>query len=260
VRRRQLVEIEDLAWCPKAVRNGGTDWLAFMANTTKVFSAVAPAIRRAMDAAGTAQVLDLCSGSGGPWLTLERELAKSGAVAVELSDRFPNIAAFRDLHERSHGRVRFRAESIDAADVPPALAGVRTFFNAFHHFPPPIARAILADAVRKRRPIAIFEGVNVRAIGLIAMPLQVPAILLLTPFVKPFRWSRLLFTYILPLIPLLVIFDGTVSMLRLYLADELRELVAAVPDHETFEWEIGTTFVPARPIGVIHLVGVPKPR
>ena len=32
-----------------------------------------------------------------------------------------------------------------------------------------------------------------------------------TPFVRPFRWSRLLFTYVIPLIPLLVLFDGTVS-------------------------------------------------
>ena len=94
--------------------------------------------------------------------------------------------------------------------------------------PPPTARAILADAVRKRRAIAIFEGVNVRAIGLVA-------------------------------IPLLVLFDGTVSLLRLYLEDELRELVASVPDHETFEWDIGTTSVASLSVGPIHLVGIPKP-
>jgi len=258
MRRRHLVEIEDLALCPEAVRNGATDWLAFMANATKVFSCVAPAIRRAMDAVGTTQVLDLCSGGGGPWLTLERELAKSGSVMVELSDRYPNVAAFRELCDRSGGRLEFRTESIDATDVPPALDGIRTMFNSFHHFPPPTARAILADAVRKRRAIAVCEGVNLRAAGLIAMTLQLPAILLLTPLVKPFRWSRLLFTYVLPLIPLLVLFDGTVSMLRLYLEDELRELVASVADHDTFEWDIGTTFVSTLPIGVVHLVGVPK--
>ena len=110
----------------------------------------------------------------------------------------------------------------------------------------------------ERRAIAIFEGVNLRAIGLVAIPAQLPAILLLTPLVKPFRWSRLLFTYVLPLIPLLVVFDGTVSFLRLYLEDELRELIATVPDSDTFEWDVGTTCVSAVPIGVTHLVGVPR--
>ena len=258
MRRRQLVEIEDLSWCPAPVRNGATDWLAFMANGTRVFSAVAPLIHRAMHAAGTHNIIDLCSGGGGPWLTLERALAKYGPVRVELSDLYPNIRAFREVHDRSGGRVMFRPEAIDATAVPAELRGVRTIFNSFHHFPPTVARAILADAVRQRRAIGIFEGVSHRAIGLLAVPLQLPAILVLTPFVQPFRWSRLLFTYVLPLIPLLVLFDGTISMLRLYLEDDLREMVTTVPQFETFEWEIGTTSVPGLPIGLTHLVGIPK--
>jgi hypothetical protein len=68
-----------------------------------------------------------------------------------------------------------------------------------------------------------------------------------------------LLTYVVPLIPLLVLFDGTVSMLRLYSRDELRELVATVPGHDTFTWNIGTTRLPGLPVGLTHLVGVPRP-
>lgn len=110
------------------------------------------------------------------------------------------------------------------------LAGVRTLFNCFHHFPPKVAAAILSDAVLKRRPIAIFEGVSHRAIGLAAIPLQLPALLLFTPFVSPFRWSRIVLTYLLPAIPFIVVFDGTMSML-----------------------------LPGLGIGLTHLVGIPKP-
>ncbi|HSC25783.1 MAG TPA: class I SAM-dependent methyltransferase, partial [Vicinamibacterales bacterium] len=258
MRRRQLVELEDLSWCPRAVRDGGTDWLGFMANATKVFSVAAPRIRAAMDASGTNTVVDLCSGGGGPWLTLERELAKTGPATVILCDLYPNIDAFRDLRERSRGRLRFHLEGVDAADVPAHLDGVRTMFNAFHHFPAEAAVSILSDALSKRRAIAVFEGINHRGIGLIAMPLQLPALLLFTPFVRPFRWSRLLFTYLLPLIPLIVLFDGIVSLLRHYHEDELRELVARTPGHERFAWDIGSTRVAGLPIGVIHLVGTPK--
>ena len=79
-------------------------------------------------------------------------------------------------------------------------------------------------------------------------------LLVLTPFVRPFRWSRLLFTYLIPLIPLLVLFDGTVSMLRIYQPDELRALVAGVPGQESYTWDIGE----APGLGPIHLVGTPR--
>jgi hypothetical protein len=258
MRRRQLVELEDLAWFPSAIRDGGTDWLAFMANHTNMFAAAAPHIRRAMHVTATTEVLDLCSGGGGPWLTLEPALRKSGAVCVELSDRYPNVSAWRALSARAGGGLRFRSQPVDATDVPASARGVRTMFNAFHHFPPDVARAILGDAVRKRRAIAIFEGVNHRGAGLAAMPLQLPAVLLFTPFVRPFRWSRLLLTYGLPLIPFLLIFDGTMSMLRLYLEEDLRELLATVADAESFEWDIGVTPTGPLPFGALHLVGVPK--
>jgi hypothetical protein len=259
MRRHQLVEIEDLPWCPKAVRDGGTDWLGFMANTTKAFNAVAPKIRSAMDATATSNVVDLCSGGGGPWLTLERELARSGPVHVELTDLYPNVGALTSLRERSSGRCGFRASPVDATDVPTPMDGVRTMFNCFHHFPPELARAILGDAVRKRRGIAIFEAIDKRALGLVAMPIQTFALFLLTPLVRPFRWSRLLLTYVVPLIPGIVLFDGTMSMFRIYLADELRELVSTVPGSDTFTWDIGTTPVPFSPMGITHIVGTPRP-
>lgn len=258
MRRRQLVEIEDLPWCPRPVRDGGTDWLGFMANATRGFAPAAPKIRAAMTATGTPRVVDLCSGGGGPWLTLEPELARTGPVQVELTDRYPNLEALARIRDRSGGRVGFRATSVDATDVPAELDGVRTMFNCFHHFPPELARAILADAVRKRRGIAIFEAVDRRALPLALMPVQAAAVPLLTPLVRPFRWSRLLFTYVVPLIPLLILFDGSVSMLRIYLPDELRELVAGIPEHDRFDWDIGTTPVPGAPLGLTHLIGTPR--
>jgi hypothetical protein len=258
MRRVHLLELEDHPWCPKPVRDGGTDWLGFMSNATRVFDLVAPKIRAAMEATQTTGIVDLCSGGGGPWLTLERELARSGRVEVELTDLYPNVAALERLGERSGGRCRFRRASVDATDVPGELDGVRTMFNCFHHFAPEDARAILADAVRKRRAIAVFEVADRRLLPLLAMPMQALGIFFLTPFVRPFKWSRVFFTYVVPLIPMLVVFDGAVSMLRIYSTDELRELVFATPGHDTFDWDIGTTPVPGLPIGLTHLVGTPR--
>ena len=41
--------------------------------------------------------------------------------------------------------------------MPDELGGFRTLFNAFHHFPPERARAILEDAVHKGQGIGVFE-------------------------------------------------------------------------------------------------------
>jgi hypothetical protein len=35
-----------------------------------------------------------------------------------------------------------------------------------------------------------------------------------TPWIRPFRWSRLLWTYVVPIIPAVLLFDGIVSCLR----------------------------------------------
>jgi hypothetical protein len=212
-----------------------------------------------MDAVGTDRILDLCSGGGGPWLTLQPALARSGPARVTLSDLYPNADALRALHSRSQGQIDSYPFPVDATNVPAAFEGVRTMFSAFHHFAPDRARAILADAVAKRRAIAIFEATNTRAMALLAMPLQLPAMLLLTPFVQPFRWSRLALTYVCPLIPAIVLFDGVVSFLRLYLEDELRELVVTVPGQADYDWAIGTTALFGR-LGLTHLVGVPRRR
>jgi hypothetical protein len=197
-------------------------------------------------------------GGGAPWLTLQRALAESGPVNVVLSDRYPNVETLGGVCARSSGRLRLHVDAVDATEVPSELAGVRTLFNSLHHFTPEIATQILVDAVRQRRAVAFFEGVNHRGVGLLAVYLQLPAILLLTPFVRPFRWSRLLLTYAIPLIPLLILFDGTVSILRLYLEDELRELVAAVPGGEAFEWDVGAIGVGGSSIGLAYLIGVPR--
>ena len=135
---------------------------------------------------------------------------------------------------------------------------MRTIFNGFHHFRPRDAQAILADTVRKRRAIAVVEGSDSRLLGIIFILLMPLMMLAMTPRIRPFRWSRLLLTYVLPAIPLLGLFDGIVSMLRIYNPRELREMVAGIPGADSFDWDIGTQPVKGSPIGLTYLIGVPR--
>lgn len=121
--------------------------------------------------------------------------------------------------------VSYEASPVDALAVPARLRGVRTIFDAFHHFRPEQARAILADAASKQTPILIVEATERSLLAVLGMLLFAPLlVLLLTPFVRPFSWGRLLFTYVVPLAAPLIVFDGIVSCWRSYTPAELLAL------------------------------------
>ena len=80
------------------------------------------------------------------------------------------------------------------------------------------------------------------------------AVLATTPFIRPFRWGRLVFTYVIPILPLLCLWDGLVSCLRTYSARELRELVRDL-ESEGYAWDVGELRFPGTPVTVAYLIG-----
>ena len=151
VKRRHLVELEDLSWWPRMFRDAETDYLVTALRVTRTYSVLVPRLAAALKKCGATQIIDLCSGGGGPWPELLPALRAQGAdVSLCLTDKYPNTAALAKVAEKIP-RVRFEAESVSALDVPERLSGFRTVFTAFHHFRPADARAILASAVRDRQ-------------------------------------------------------------------------------------------------------------
>jgi len=264
VRRRQLIEIEDQPWCPRAVRDGLTDYLQFVTDRTEPYTASVPLLADALRSSGhpasseaPAPVVDMGSGAGGPWRRLVRRLADAGVpVRVRLTDVHPNVAAFDRLAAETDGAVSGETRAVPADAVPDKLAGFRTIFTAFHHFPPPLARRVLGDALTRGRGIAVFESTT-RNTRCLSIMLLVPlAVWLTTPFIRPFRWSRLLLTYVLPIIPTVAFLDGIVSCLRTYTTDELRELAASVDGADAYTWTAGEAG--RGPIPMTYLIGLPK--
>ncbi len=144
---------------------------------------------------------------------------------------------------------------VDATDVPVDLPGLRTLFTAFHHFDPTDARAVLQDAVDAGQGIAIFEQTQRSIAGLLFMLLLPLLALLATPLLRPFRWSRLFWTYVIPAIPLVLCFDGIVSCLRTYSDDELQTMVDDL-EGTPYVWRFGRARTLLSPLGVRYLIGV----
>lgn len=145
-----------------------TDLLGMTIKSLRLYEPVAPLLAEALRATGDAEILDLCSGGGGPLPTLRRKLAGSHGLDVKarLSDFYPNIAAFERIAATEGGRVGYVPTPVDATRVPPELVGFRTLFTCFHHFRPAAARSIVGDAFAQRRGIAVFEFTERSAFGL----------------------------------------------------------------------------------------------
>lgn len=256
--RWHLFEFEDLGWFPHALRNYQTDALTLLFTTFASRTPIVDKLGELLDRAGCDTILDLCSGSSGalPWFRRRLEAARGKAVQVVLTDRYPNLPAFEALRRRERDRFDYRAEPVDATAVPAELAGVRTLFAAFHHFRPGPARGILEDAARNRRAIGVFEPGD-RSLMVIPMLLLCPLLVLLgTPLIRPFRFGRLFWTYLVPIVPLLVLWDGIVSCLRIYTPQELERMVATI-DADGYAWEIGRFRVRGTPLRNPYLLGYP---
>lgn len=255
--RLHLFELEDQAWFPARIRDFGTDYIHFVEDRVGMHKPVVPLLGDALRRTGCSQVIDLCSGGGGPVLNLARDLAHEGlTVAFMLTDRFPNIVAFERIAEQSGGSVSFSREPVDALHVAVDVIGLRTIFNAFHHFRPAAARAILADAVAAGQPIGVFEVPERRLHTILSMFMTPLFVFLATPFIRPFSLLRLLFTYVLPVVPLYCFWDGLVSQLRAYTDDELLGLTEGLAEG-SYRWRAGCARAGSLPVKVTWLIGTP---
>ena len=243
----------DQRWWPQLLRRAATDYLAFVVSKAGAFTPLAGRLAALVDGAAAPRIVDLCAGSGGPYPALLDDVdAARGGRATEL--------VLTDLHPgggRSTGaddaRVRAEPRSIDARQVPRELGGVRTLFDGLHHFAPADARALLADAAAARAPILVAEA-SERSVAAIVACVFIPLFVLVAmPFVRPRSAAALALTYLVPLLPLCIFWDGLVSCLRTYRVDELRALVAGLDDG--YRWEAGTVRKAGR--NITYLVGQP---
>ena len=258
VGRVHLFELEDQSWFPRVIRDAGTDFMRFVAEVAKPYGAVVSRLGRALSATGSQEILDLCSGGAGPVIAIRDSLEAQGyKIPVTLTDKFPNRDAFEYAKRRSDGAVGFIEDSVDATAVPSDLSGFRTLFCGFHHFRPDAARRILQDAVNQRCPIGVFEMTQRKLVYIVGLLLLPSLLFLATPFIRPFRWSRLFWTYVIPVVPAFLTWDAFVSCLRTYSPKELRELVDGL-NCEGYSWEIGVET--DRMVSIFYLIGYPNRR
>lgn len=251
MRRLHLFEIADQNWCPLVLRRAVTAFLATVGSRTRIYLSTSEVVKRALDRASNKSVIVLCAGSGGGILDVADTLPPESKIV--LTDLLPDI----HFTGNSPGLV-YDSRSIDARKIPADLKGARVIYGSFHHFNPDDARAILEAAACANESIAIFEGTE-RSFRGIAVSFLIPLLVLLImpltkPKPKPFRALWMALTYLVPILPLVIFWDGLVSSLRSYTQQEMRAFVESLTSHE---WEIGILSGPHRE-RITYLFGAPR--
>ena len=254
----RLFEIHDQPWFPQFLRDQFVDGLQMVLDVMETYKPIAQLLRERVEECNSERVLDLCSGSGGPWPSLARHFEMQGASLPEvlLTDKYPSTTKLHDLKAWAASGIYYLEHSIDATRIPGYLKGFRTLFSSFHHLDRDEAYSLLQDSVNRRQGIGIFEAPGPHALTLLSVFFIPLAAWLFTPFRRPFRWSRLLWTYLIPVIPLVLFVDGFISCLRAYSPRELCEMTRELGD-SGYRWEIGEQTGGLLPIRITYLIGSP---
>lgn len=258
--RVQAFEFNDLDVLPAAARDTVVETLSRTLAWGRMLRGLVGPFEDFLAAAGVDEVLDLGSGGGGPATLLAGEITRAGRTPPRflLTDLHPRREVWEEARRAHPGVIDFVSEPVDATAIPPHLAQgrARVLINVFHHLPPPLATAVLEDAVRGGHGVFIAEGFDRSPLAFANLaPAGIPA-LLANPVLSPrHRKRKALLTWGTPIGLGMCLWDGFVSTLRIYTEADLRRMVA--PFGAGWAWEAGTFRYP--PLGRgIWFRGVPR--
>ncbi len=256
--RIDTFESHELEWMPEPLKVLFREILSWEQDLGGVYTSALPVIRGWLNDTGARGILDLCSGAGGPGVTLVKAL-RSGGLAdarIKLTDLYPANEVYKVLAAENPGSVEYEPVSVDAtnsrrdADFP-----VRTLLSAFHHFSPEFARKILIDATKNSDGICIMDPFQRDLWHLMSVPIGTTFGTQFFPLLRqrtPFAYAMCNLT---PIIPAMFVWDSIASVMRGYTTDELLELTD-IPECRAFEWRAGTwDYLPGTGLKGVYLTG-----
>lgn len=245
MKRIELFEFEDFGWLPKSIRTSLTHLLMVLHKILGTSSVVAHIIESAQKKTPFSQIIDLGSGSGGAVVNAVQQINQGNKqVKLVLTDLHPHPDYVKKFNDQQIPHITYSEKLIDATILDQAPVGLKTMMNSFHHIAPQNAKRILKSAQDNHQPILIYEiGENFvpTLIWWLMLPISLAIlfimVLFMTPFVRPLTWKQLLFTYIIPVIPIIYAWDGQASTMRTYTFEDIETLIADFKN-DNYTWEI----------------------
>lgn len=266
MKRIQLFEFEDFSWFPSTIRTGMTNLLVVLQKMMGTSDVIATIISTTKQRHNFSQIIDLGSGSGGIMLDVVKKLNTNSSepLKLNLTDLHPNPILVKRINSSNIANVSYNEISVDATNLADLSKGLKTMMNSFHHMPPNVAKGILKSAQDNKQPLLIYEiGENTipTLIWWLLLPLSLAIliimVLFMTPFVKQLSWKQIIFTYLIPIIPLCYAWDGQASIMRIYTFKDVEYLVKDFKN-ESYTWEITKAKKANGKKAGYYILGLPK--
>lgn len=225
MKRKQAPQITNASWFPNFLTRCVYEFMTWFVNKVDAAKPFIPVIEEGLQHADRIVVINKRCGAG------------FETVDQLIDDRIKRIFVY--------------TENFNASEE-----GLYLSVNSFHQFSVDEAKDLLKQISQNKQPIVIVEGNNDSLWQVFGMTVIVPLTVLLTaPFVKPFRFERIIFTYIIPVLPFVTFFDGFMALFKLYAPKDLDELTASIQS-KGYYWRSGK-LDNGRGGKIIYLIGYP---
>jgi len=257
MKRINIKEFHETKYCPGVWRDLMTDFLSVFTYNANPYKIIFPFLKNAISRSGSRKIIDFGSGGGTYMLKLLQEIdPNSESYTAELTDKFPNKQCFQRIETLSGGRIKYNRESVDLLEGGKPQ-GFWTFFSTAHHFNKKELKTLLETAVKQKCGIGIFEYSSREILQIVLPSLMVPFLVLaVTPLITPFSWRRLFWTYILPVVPTLVMVDGFISHMKSYSVAELEKIASETASLD-YHFECGRKRIFLKTCPITYLTGYP---
>ena len=257
MKRIHLFEIEDQQWFPAWIRDSMTRLINVMHNFLETKKDLAELLKKVIKKTGESKIIDLCSGAGGPVVDSVELLKKEKELTLTLTDLYPNKKFAKKLNSDSDDSVSYLETSVNAINVPENLDGIRTMVCSLHHMKPEIVREILTNAQEAQEgfcAIEISDNSYPKILWWLSIPFSFIICLIITPMAKGITIPQLIFTYLIPVIPICFAWDGAVSNARTYTMDDIEIILSKIRKPE-YTWEPGV--LKGKKAKKMYLIGYP---
>lgn len=244
MKRIHLFEFEDFSWFPHWLRIRLTRLINVMHDLMKTEEDIANILKPIIEDTQTTQIIDLCSGSGGPMPSVLDKLVyghEMDKLSLTLTDLYPDMVSAKKFQPIKN--ISYYTKSVNVTEQNPNLRGLRTMICSFHHMKPEAAKSILKAAEAEQKPIFIYEisdNSTPKYLWWLALPINFIMCFFITPMVRPMTWQQLFFTYIIPIIPIFFAWDGAVSNARTYTLKDIDILLENLGSDQ-YKWTSGVT-------------------
>jgi hypothetical protein len=242
LKRLHLFEFCDQTWLKGAWREAYLDGLNTTFKMFKFHDGLTKPFNTWLSKSKSNHVLELCSGGGGPIDTLIKNQNSNKELKITLSDLTPDVKAFEAIKNKYPKNIDYVETSTDATNTKELNANLIFMCSSFHHFSPDMAKKILLNASKNSNGIFIREILSRNFFNMISSIFNLLP-LMLTPFFSGrFTFFKLLITTIVPIVPLMIIFDGIVSVFRTYTTEEIMTML---PEEmkKNWHWTTGSNKV-----------------